>query len=384
MSTRVPVNPDLLHWALERANVSADALAEKFPKLNDWLGGELATTLKQLEAFANATHTAIGLLFLPQPPEEPLPIPDFRTLPETRLSRPSVDLLDTIYLCQQRQAWYRDHQRLQGEVAVAFVRSVSAADKVPGVAAGIAQAIGFDLAERQQSPNWSEALRRFISRVEQAGILVMVSGVVGSNTRRPLNVEEFRGFALADPLAPLIFINGRDSKAAQMFTLAHELAHLWLGESGVSDVQAATQPDEKIERWCNAVAAELLVPLAQLRPVYDRENELHEEMRRLARRFKVSTLVIVRRLFDLGVFDQERLWATYRAELERVKALSAREGGGGDFYNTLSARTGKRFVTALVASTLEGQTQFTDAFRMLGIKKTATFYEEARRLGLHG
>ena len=107
-------------------------------------------------------------------------------------------------------------------------------------------------------------------------------------------------------------------------------------------------------------------------------------MQRLARRFKVSTLVIVRRLFDLGVFDQETLMKTYRAELERVKALSAREGGGGDFYNTLSARTGKRFVKALVASTLEGQTQFTDAFRMLGIKKTATFYEEAQRLGLHG
>ncbi len=384
MSTRIPVNPDLLHWALERAGMSADALAEKFPKLKDWLGGELAPTLKQLEAFAKATHTAIGLLFLPQPPKEPLPIPDFRTLPQTRLSRPSANLLDMIYLCQQRQAWYRDHQRLQGEAAVAFVRSASAADKAPGVAARIAQAIGFDLAERQQSPNWSEALRRFVSRVEQAGILVMVSGVVGSNTRRPLNVEEFRGFALADPLAPLIFINGKDSKAAQMFTLAHELAHLWLGESGVSDVQAATQPDERIERWCNAVAAELLVPLEQLRPVYDPENELHEEMQRLASRFKVSTLVIVRRLFDLGVIDQETLWATYRAELERVKALSVLEGGGGDFYNTLSARTGKRFVRALVASTLEGQTQFTDAFRMLGIRKTATFYEEARRLGLHG
>ncbi len=384
MSARVPVNPDLLHWALERAGASTEAFAEKFPKLNDWLGGELAPTYKQLEAFARATHTAIGLLFLPQPPEEPLPIPDFRTLPETRLSRPSANLLDMIYLCQQRQAWYRDYQRLQGEAAVTFVRSASVADQVPGVAAGIAQAIGFDLAERQQSPNWSEALRRFISRVEQAGILVMVSGVVGSNTRRPLNVEEFRGFALADPLAPLIFINGRDSKTAQMFTLAHELAHLWLGESGVSNVQAATRPDERIERWCNAVAAELLVPLEQLRPNYAPENELHEEMQRLARRFKVSTLVIVRRLFDLGVFDQETLWATYRAELERVKALSAREGGGGDFYNTLSARTGKRFVKALVASTLEGQTQFTDAFRMLGIRKTATFYEEARRLGLHG
>ena len=107
MTTRIPVNPDLLDWALERAGVSAEALAGKFPKLREWLSGELAPTLKQLETFAAATHTAIGLLFLPQPPEEPLPIPDFRTLPEARLSRPSADLLDTIYLCQQRQAWYR-------------------------------------------------------------------------------------------------------------------------------------------------------------------------------------------------------------------------------------------------------------------------------------
>ena len=384
MSTRVPVNPDLLHWALKRAGVSADELAKKFPKLNDWLGGELAPTLKQLEAFASATHTAIGLLFLPQPPDEPLPIPDFRTLPETRLSRPSADLLDTIYLCQQRQAWYRDYQRLHGVEAVTFARPASVADKVPEVAAGIVQTIGFDLVERRRLPNWSEALRRFISQVEQAGILVMVSSVVGNNTRRRLNVKEFRGFALADPVAPLIFINGKDSKAAQMFTLAHELAHVWLGESGVSDTQAATQPDEQLERWCNAVAAELLVPLEQLRLVYDPENELYEEMQRLAGRFKVSTLVIVRRLFDLGVFERETLWTTYRAELERVKAVSVRESSGGDFYNTLAARTGKRFVKALVASTLEGQTQFTDAFRMLGIKKTTTFYEEAQRLGLHG
>ena len=384
MSTRVAVNPDLLHWALERAGVSVDALKKKLPKLNDWLEGELAPTLKQLEAFANATHTAIGLLFLPQPPEEPLPIPDFRTLPETRLSRPSPDLLDTIYLCQQRQAWYRDYQRVNGLEAVTFISSASVADNVPEAAAGIAHAIGFDLAERRRSANWSEALRRFISQVEQVGILVMVSGVVGSNTHRPLNVEEFRGFALADPLAPLIFINGKDSKAAQMFTLAHELAHLWLGESGVSDAQAATQPDEQVERWCNAVAAELLVPLEQLRPAYDPENKLYDEMQRLARQFKVSTLVIVRRLFDLGLFDQEVLWTTYRAELERVKALSSRESTGGDFYNTLAARTGKRFIKTLVASTLEGQTQFTDTFRMLGIKKTATFYEEAHRLGLHG
>ena len=384
MTTRVPVNPDLLNWAMERAGVSADSLVGKFPKLHEWLAGELAPTLKQLEAFATVTHTAIGLLFLPQPPEEPLPIPDFRTLPEERLSRPSADLLDTIYLCQQRQAWYRDHQRLYGADPLAFVGSAAVTDEVSGVAAGIARTIGFDLAERGKLPNWSEALRRLIAQFEKAGVLVMVSGVVGSNTRRPLRVEEFRGFALADALAPLIFINGKDSKAAQMFTLAHELAHLWLGESGVSDSQAATLPNEETERWCNAVAAELLVPLEQLRQIHQPVNALQEELQRLARWFKVSTLVIVRRLYDLGALDEEMLWRTYREELERVKALVTRESGGGDFYNSLGARVSKRFASAVVGSTLEGQTPFTDAFRMLGIRKSATFYEEARRLGMHG
>ena len=384
MTTRVPVNPDLLDWALERAGVSADALTGKFPKLREWLSGELAPTLKQLEAFAAATHTAIGLLFLPQPPEEFLPIPDFRTLPEARLSRPSADLLDTIYLCQQRQAWYRDHQHLYGAQPLDFVGSVSVEDEVADVAAGIAHTIGFDLAERSRLSNWSEALRRLIAQIEDAGVLVMVSGVVGSNTHRPLRVEEFRGFALADALAPLIFVNGKDSKAAQMFTLVHELAHLWLGESGISDAQAATRPDEETERWCNAVAAELLVPLEPLRQVYQRGDDLQADLQRLARRFKVSTLVIVRRLFDLGALDEEMLWHTYREELERVKALTTTEGGGGDFYNSLGARVSKRFASAVVGSTLEGQTAFTDAFRMLRIKKSATFYEEARRLGLYG
>lgn len=205
MSTRVSVNPDLLGWAMERAGVSADLLESRFPKLHEWLTGELAPTLKQLEAFAAATHTAIGLLFLPQPPEEPLPIPDFRTLPQARLSRPSASLLDTIYLCQQRQAWYRDHQRLYGVEPLAFVGSTSVANEVADIAAGIARTIGFDVDERKQLSNWSEALRRLIAQIEEAGVLVMVSGVVGSNTHRSLVVEEFRGFALADTLAPLIF-----------------------------------------------------------------------------------------------------------------------------------------------------------------------------------
>ena len=383
MSQRIEVKPELLYWALARAGLDANALAGRFPKLGKWLGGELAPTLKQLESFATATHTAIGLLFLPEPPEEALPINDFRNMPEARLSRPSADLLDTIYLCQQRQAWYGEYQRIQSRVPLGFVGSSTVDDAIVDAVRNIAQTIDFDSAERQQPGNWTEALRHFIAQVEQAGVLVMISGVVGSNTRRPLDPQEFRGFALADPFAPLIFINGEDTRAAQMFTLAHELAHVWLGESGISNVQAATQTDETVERWCNTVAAELLAPLERIRESYRADEPIDDAMQRLARQFKVSTLVILRRLHDLGAIDRETLWDSYREELERLKALSRKTGSGGDFYNSLGARVSKRFARALVASTLEGQTQFTEAFRMLGIRKSATFYEEAKRLGLH-
>jgi len=383
VTLRVPVNPELLHWALRRANRTPEGLSGRFKKLGDWLEGKVQPTLNQLEEFARVTHTAIGYFLLPEPPEEVLPIPDFRTVPQARNQPPSVDLLETIYLCQQRQSWYRDYARLQGESPVAFVGSATLEEPPAAVAARMQQQLGFDIEARHQMGAWTEALREFIRLAEEAGTLVMVSGIVGSNTRRPLDVAEFRGFALADELAPLVFINGKDSKAAQMFTLAHELAHLWLGASGVSDSEARIQPDEQTERWCNAVAAELLAPLAAVRAALIEQEPLPDTLQRLARQFKVSTLVILRRLFDAGRIDRETLDAGWQVELERLKRV-APAGSGGDFYNTLGAHAGKRLVRAVIVSTLEGQTPFTDAFRLLGVRKSRTFYEEARRLGIQG
>jgi Zn-dependent peptidase ImmA (M78 family) len=118
-------------------------------------------------------------------------------------------------------------------------------------ASRIADDLRFDLDERRHTPTWTEALRRFITRADEAGVLVMVNGVVGNNNRRKLNADEFRGFALADDLAPLVFINGADSKAAQMFTLAHALAHIWIGASALSDAGPANSPSTDVERWCN-------------------------------------------------------------------------------------------------------------------------------------
>ena len=255
-------------------------------------------------------HVPVGYLFLTEPPEEPVPIPDFRTLTGQPVTRPSPNLLDTIYICQERQSWYREFARVAWQPALGFVGSVTIDSPPETVAARMREALGFDLAARRECPTWTEALRMFIRQADDAGVLVMVSGVVMSNTHRRLDSGEFRGFALSDPFAPLVFVNGADTKAAQMFTLAHELAHLWLGDSALSNIGAAPTPGFRREEvWCNAVAAELLVPLAALRNELRRDESLPHALSRLARAFKVSNLVILRRLFDANPTSPTRpIW----------------------------------------------------------------------------
>jgi len=369
----------MLRWAQERSGLERAVLARRFPHLDAWERGE-APTFKQLEKFARATYTPIGYLFLDTPPAEPVPIPDFRRIDGAHVGRASPNLLDMIYVCQQRQEWYRDHARSIGEEPLAFVGSATVADDVVPTAARIRGALAFDLDERRQLPTWTEALHRFIDQGDRLGVLVMCSGVVLNNNRRRLDPEEFRGFAISDPLAPLVFINGADTKAAQMFTLAHELAHIWLGQSAVSDTQASQIPEHEVERWCNRVAAELLVPLDVLREEYAQGTELRGEVERLARRFKVSSLVILRRIYDAGGLTYGQLQKAYEEERQRLLAIP--RGTGGNFYLTQAARVSKRFARALVASTLEGQTLHRDALHMLGFSKFATFQELGRNLGV--
>ena len=377
---RVDVEPELLRWARQRAGLGIDALAGRFPKLDAWERGEIRPTLKQLERFAKATFTPIGWFFLREVPVERVPIPDFRTVAGEGLDRPSANLLDTIYLCQQRQDWYREFVRSAGVEPVDFVGSSQLDDDISEAAVRIRRFLGFDIEERRRLPTWTDALRRFIGQADARGVLVMVSGVVGSNSRRSLDPQEFRGFALADPTAPLIFINGKDTKAAQMFTLAHELAHLLLGSSGVSNAEALEIGGPETERWCNRVAAELLVPLLSLKAEYSARAPLSDELNRLARRFKVSTLVILRRIHDAGFLTRHAFRSAYAAEIDRLGALPG--GGGGNFYLTLGARVSQRFARAIVTSTLEGQTSFSESFRLLGCRKMETFSKLANNLGL--
>jgi len=377
---KVAVSTGVLQWALDRIGRSVDDLRPGFPKLARWLAGEDQPTLCQLEKFARATHTSFGFFFLPKPPVERVPIPDFRTLPGAPVRRPTPDLLDTIYICQQRQQWYREYVLVTGEKPFPLVGAAKPTDDVVKAAARMRDALAFDLDERRHMPTWTDALRRFIEQADNLGILVMVNGVVGSNNRRKLDPQEFRGFALSDPLAPLAFINGADTKAGQMFTLAHELAHLSLGQSALTDVEPRSIPTNAVEKWCNAVAAELLVPLVVLRQEYDSGATLRVELDRLARRFKVSTLVVLRRLHDAGGLTRQRFSLAYDEELERLTNVPRTTGG--DFYLTTAARVSRRFARAVVSSTWEGRSSFTEAFHLLGFKKMSTFRELGQSLGV--
>lgn len=376
--TRVAVKPELLRWARGRAGVSVDTLVRKFPKVNEWEREEVQPTLRQLEAFAKATLTPVGYFFLAEPPEERLPIPDFRTRGDGRMARPSPNLLEMVYVCQQRQEWFREYTNSMGSDPAGFVGSATLDRSVEETAGRMREALEFDLDERRDFHTWTEALRRFIGQADALGVLVMCSGVVLNNNRRALDPDEFCGFAIVDALAPLVFINGADTKAAQMFTLAHELAHLWLGQSALSDAGPGVLPDNAVEVWCNGVAAELLVPLHVLRAEYREDAELTGEVNRLARRFKVSTLVALRRIYDVGGLSRAEFREAYDAERGRLIGLS--KTSGGDFYLTQAARVSRRFARALIESTLEGHTLYRDAFRLLGISKAETFRELGRSL----
>jgi len=376
--------PTCLRWARERAGLSTDDLASKLgvsqDKVSAWeVSGEL--TLSLAEKLANATHTPLGYLFLSEPPVENLPIRDFRTVGAEVASRPSPDLLDTIYDALRRQEWYRDYLVASAGEPLEFVGSLKVSEDILMSAERIRSLIAWDAGSRAQASSWEIALSKQIDAVEEIGVLVMRSGIVGNNTHRPLSVSEFRGFALSDEYAPIVFINSRDAKAAQMFTLAHELVHILLGVSGVSNLNRTYPSQDSTERFCNAVAAELLVPLSDLRIQWAGVHTYPDWIARLGRHFKVSSLVILRRLRDAGYIAREKFDKLYNDELAQFTP-KLHKTEGGDFYLTLCARLGGRFVSALVESTLEGRTQYRDAFHLLGVAKADTVHTLAQRIGV--
>ena len=374
MSTHVAVTQSVLAWALQRADRSYEKTVKKFPKLGAWLSGDALPSLRELEKFASFTHVSLGALIMPEPPDETLPIADMRTRDSKVIERPSGNLLDTIDRYQQFQDWYHDYAREQGAEKLPFLGSASSQDKPHMVAHRVRELLLLDQITATTPEQWR---RDIVKALEEVGVLVMMSGIVGTNTHRPLSTDEFRGFSLYDDLAPLIFVNlAGESYGAQNFTLVHEFAHLLAGHSALSGGDHLLGGTSE-EAWCNRVAALALLPDDAL-AVFDAAQSV-QDYRVAARRFGVSAEVALHRLHGVQRIGDEH----YHELLEAVRADygdEKRRNGGGNYYNTLTARLGRPLATAIVTSTLEGRMGFTEGFRMIGSHKREVFDELARRL----
>ena len=287
-----------------------------------------------------------------------------------------------------KQLWYHENQSELGEALVAVVGAFKIRDGVQPVAQDIRKQLAIQT-QLQHAGSWDGYLRLLVRSAEDLGILVMRSGIVGANTRRKLSIEEFRGFAVSDPLAPLVFINGGDPLVAQIFTFAHEIAHLWVGESAISNVdptQAPASQRNEVERFCDSVAAEVLVPASEFMERWQGTNEL--QFQNLARHFRVSIIVVIRRAYELGRINSTQFVKFVAQEKQRQAdraAIPEEESSGGNFYNTLPVRNSAKLTNAVLESLQQGRTSPLEAARLLGIRAaTLTTLLEGRRSRLEG
>lgn len=382
MAVRVPVSPDVLQWLVERSGKDPNDFRDKYPRWDAWLTRDGGPTMRQANELARTAGVPLGYLLLPRPPHLELPVPDFREGFEANLSEPSSDLLAVVHQSIRRQDWYRDYAEENGLPEVRFV-GAGAELSPEDAAAQMRRALDFEVPARRGS--WSDVRKYLLRAFEALGGLTVATSMVENNTHRLLDTDEFRGFALVDPLAPLVFVNTRQTLNGQIFTLAHEYAHIWLGRGGISLEDPKWEAQGDVEHWCNSVSSEFLVPRDVLVARYPgvRDLELTEQLDRLAGVFKCGTLVILqairrhslRRFLD---FDQ-----AYDAELARLTELAKdRPTGQGNHFNNQPFRIGERFSRAIISDALSGRTPLSEAIRLTSLRSLSSFDTYAEQLGV--
>ena len=369
----ITLQPKVLRWARERAGLEREQLAANLKlqtqDIAEWEhSGRI--TFNEVDDLAKYTYTPVGYLYLSEPPDDSLPIADFRTRTGVSPQRPSPNLLDTVYQMQLRQAWMREEMISQEDPSLEFVGASSLDSSPSQVAAAMSDALQLSGGWAAVEGSWTNALQTLRDHIESAGVLVVFNGVVGNNTRRKLDVEEFQGFALVDEYAPLIFVNNSDYKTAQIFTLAHELSHIFVGESGLSKLQDLSPADHTVEEICNKIAAEFLVPIEDLHERWNTARESSDPYHNLAKHYKVSTVVAARRVLDSELITREAFFEYYYEN--RAKnwggTQQSDKGRGGNFWSNQLWRVGARFGSAVNRAVTEGRVSYTDAYRLTGLK----------------
>jgi len=360
-----------LRWARERAGLDEQSLAKKMnvkpERVAEWEStGRI--TFKQIRRLANVTLTPHGYLHLREPKEDRLPVSDFRTPGGQPPKTPSPGLLDTVYHLQFRQEWAKEEMIFQEEDPIRAVGSVSADTPVPEAVREMGEWLSLDPGGQSRASDPGSAFRLLRSASEEAGVFVVSNGVVGNNTSQKLDPEEFRGFALHDEYAPFVFVNAADAMPAQVFTLMHELAHVMAGNSGVSG-GGESSLDHRLERFCNQVAADFLLPREMLNSERMRCSGAGGERlcAQLAKHFHVSTHVVALRLLHMGHITKEECGR----HLMRRTLRAAPARAGGDFYNTQHSRVGVRYGRMVARALKEWRINHRDACDLTGLKMGA-------------
>nr|AUN36131.1 DNA-binding protein [uncultured bacterium] len=379
------ITPDLLTWAIERSGLDRSAFAKQIHVqenvLASWENGLAYPPFNKAREMAQVLRVAFGYFYLPERPKDEVPLPDLRRLPQSPPLTPSVDFLDVLYQAMAQHDWYRAYQTDEGASPVKFVAKFTEHDSATDIAADIRATLRMDNALRRKSYDYENYLTKLTQNAEKAGVIVMRRAVVGSS-HRALDRKEFQGFAISDPMAPLVFINGQDYQAPKIFTLLHELAHIWIGRSGISLIDETLQsPALQVELLCNAVAAEALVPKVEFESAWNARRTGYEQIDRLARHFLVGALVIIRRARELNKITPNTFFEFWDEATQRIEAYvmaqaaekqkekeTAKDKQRGDFYTTLEARNSPTFVTALLNDVKQGGTLLNDAARLLSMK----------------
>lgn len=364
MSIRVEnINRDIIEWAIIRSGNDPTDFYNRYPIVKSWTVGEKSPTVKQLEKFTHKVHVPFGYMFLPKLPEETISLPFFRTGRRTHVDKVSLNVFHTIQIIQDRQDWLTEYLDELEFPDLDFVGKYSVKDNYKTIVNDIRETLELKVDWAAKLSTWEEALTHLANKIEDAGIIVTFNGVVGNNTKRPIEVEECRGFVLVNKKAPFLFVNNADAKAAQMFTIVHELAHIWLGESAGFDNKNMLPADDPIELLCDKVAAEFLVPEKHLLNEWNR----NKNFKILSRIFKVSPIVIGRRALDLNLISRPDFFSFYNEYMNRVKRKKE-ASEGGNFYATAKKRISLRFAALVNNAVKDNRLLYRDAYKLTDLK----------------
>lgn len=353
------INISILKELLEKMPGVVDV--SEYPKIEKWIKGEDYPTYNQLVELSKLFHIPFGYFFLEKLPERKYPIPHYRTTQDGEF-QPSNELLDTILFAQKIQEWAKDIFLEWRQEKLPFCGKYKNNYDVEKVIRELKMIFEIQDNWANQKSTWTEALNDLIEKAEKKDIIVLRNGVVGNNTHRKLNVKEFRGFVLYDEIAPVIFINNNDAISAKVFTLIHEVAHILIGESASFDLRNLQSANNKIEKFCDKCTAEFLVPTEEIYDIYEQKRKLED----LAKYFKVSQIVVLRRLLDTNLIGPQKFYEQLKKIYE--VEIRKRHSEGGDFYRTVPNRLSKRFVQLLIGAVQNNTILFRDALRIANLK----------------